>query len=458
MRGPLPSAPLAPARARRAAATHRCTRTGIVAAAAGWFVVPCIIAACACGALPAGAPHEAIAQEAIPQEAIPQSVVPLPVRRVPPPTARVARAWPVMGTMLTVTAWGADTAVLLSGVHAARDSVRLIDSLMSTYRSTSDVSRVNARAGGPPVHVSPHVIAVLQIARRDWRLSGGAFDPTVGPLVRAWGFHGTHGRIPSPRVIDSLRALVDFSRVEIDAAASTVRLPVAGMQLDLGGVAKGYALDLARSALDDARVTGGMVDLGGNVLVFGHPPAGTRWRIGIRHPRAGPHGMDRLLGVMAIDSGAVATSGDYEHAYVIDGVRYAHLIDPRSGRPARGVMAATIVAPRGSWSDGLSAALYLVGPVRAMALADSLGGIGAIVVTDCGDDRVTRLDVWRSARVARRFTFDPALPRARPEATMLGSVATCRRWPVPPASGSATAPALPAAARRPSSRSGRPPY
>jgi thiamine biosynthesis lipoprotein len=311
-----------------------------------------------------------------------------------------------MGTLLVVTAWGDDTAAMLRAVHAARDSVRLVDSLMSSYARTSELSRINRAAGAAPVRVSAELLHVLEQARVYWRLSGGAFDPTIGPLVAAWGFHGEHGRVPAHRELDSLRALVDFAAVQIDTAAHTVRLPRAGMQLDLGGIAKGYALDLARAAMREVPLRGGMIDLGGNVLVFGRPPHGARWRIGIRDPR----GTGGVIGYVSLDSGAVATSGDYEHFYTIGGVRYAHLIDPRSGRPARGVIAATAFGPAGEWSDGLSAALFLSGPQRGIALADSLPGVGAIYVLDRGDSSITRADVMLSARAAQRFTFEPDLP------------------------------------------------
>jgi thiamine biosynthesis lipoprotein len=180
------------------------------------------------------------------------------------------------------------------------------------------------------------------------------------------------------------------------------------MQLDLGGIAKGYALDLARAAMRTTPLWGGMIDLGGNVLVFGRPPRGDRWRIGIRDPRG--HG--GVLGYVSIDSGAVATSGDYEHFYTIGGVRYAHLIDPRTGRPARGVIAATAVGPIGVWSDGLSATLYLAGPRRGIELADSLPGVAAIYVVDNGDSTITRSDVRLSGRAARWFTFDESIAGA----------------------------------------------
>ena len=296
----------------------------------------------------------------------------------PARTIEVRRAWPVMGTLLTITVWGdaCDSVSMLDAVHAAHDSVRLVDSLMSVYRRESELSRVNAAAGDSAVPVSKQTMDVLRQARLLWRLSDGAFDPTVGPFVRAWGFTGGEARLPSAREIDSLRALVGFGVVELDTLRSTVRLPRRGMSLDLGGIAKGYALDLARAALARPGIRSGMIDLGRNLLVFGPAPDGGRWRLGIVHPRRGA----TLLGVVELDSGAIATSGDYEHYHVIAGRRYAHIIDPRRGRPARGTVAATAIGPRGIWSDGLSATLYLVGSRRAMTLADSLPGVAGLVV------------------------------------------------------------------------------
>lgn len=294
---------------------------------------------------------------------------------------KITRAWPVMGTMFVATVWANDTAAALSGIRAARDSVRLVDSLMSTYRAESELSRVNASAGHvEAVAISPQTLYVLLLARRYWTMSGGLFDPTVGPLVRAWGFQRDSGPrgVPRRAVLDSLRRLVGYGRVEIDSARHSVRLPEPGMQLDFGGVAKGYALDLARAALRDGSIRGGTVDLGGNVLAFGRPPRGAKWKLGVAHPRRD----GRLLGVVAIDSGAVATSGDYERFITIDGVRYGHLIDPRTGYPRRGVIAATAIGPRGEWSDGLSAVLFLAGATRGAQLADSLADVAGIWVLD----------------------------------------------------------------------------
>lgn len=322
------------------------------------------------------------------------------VSRSDPPLIRMARAWPVMGTMLVVNAWVTDSAGMVRVLLSARDSVRLVDSLMSTYRSSSDVSRINEAAGNPqPVPVARQTMAVLQKAQLYWRLSGGAFDPTVGPLVRAWGFGGGRGRRPARKELDSLRSLVGFEEVELDSARSTVRLPRAGMRLDLGGIAKGFALDLARRAMRDDAIRAGTIDLGGNVLFFGRPPGGGRWRVDVVDPlRRG-----QVVGHFTLDSGAVATSGVYENYVVVGGRRYGHLIDPRTGVPKRDVLSATAIGALGEWSDGLSATLFLMGPDRGGRLADSLAGVAALWIVDRGQPRITRRDLVCSARGSAQF-------------------------------------------------------
>jgi thiamine biosynthesis lipoprotein len=323
---------------------------------------------------------------------------------------RVSRAWPVMGTMLVVSVWTADPSGVATSLLAARDSVRLVDSLMSTYRGSSDVSRVNAAAGrAEPVRVAEQTMSVLSKARLYWRLSDGAFDPTVGPLVRAWGFDQRHGHRPAPRALDSLRRLVGFEAVELDSGRSTVRLPRVGMALDLGGIAKGFALDLARRALRSTAIRGGTIDLGGNMLLFGRPPSGDQWRVEI----VDPLNRDRVVGGFTLDSGAVATSGDYEHYVLVGGKRYGHLLDPRTGEPSRGVLSATAIGPLGEWSDGLSATLFLLGPHRGARLADSLPNVAAIWVSDRGQLRTAMRDVVCSSRAAPRFVADRRLRAAR---------------------------------------------
>lgn len=308
-----------------------------------------------------------------------------------------------MGTMLTITAWGTDSAAALGAIRAGRVAVETVDALMSSYRPESDVARM-ANNAGTSVRVSPQTIHVLLKAREYWRITGGKFDPTVGPLVDIWMLSRKTGRIPSRQNIDSARALTGFGLVEIDNIRGTVRLPRSGMRIDLGGIAKGFALDMAREAMKGG-ASAGMIDLGGNVLVFGTSPSGDgRWRIGVVHPR-----QDRsLVGSVTIDSGAIATSGDYENFFVVQGVRYSHIIDPLTGEPAHGVVSATAVAPYGEWSDGMSASLLLLGVTRGIAAADSVAGLAAIIIVDPGSRSLRRSDIHLSTRAKMSFRFDQA--------------------------------------------------
>ena len=302
----------------------------------------------------------------------------LRARSAPRPTSV---AWPVMGTLLQVTAWDADAAQARAGLDAARAAVFRVDSLMSNYKPGSEISAINRRAGTDSVTVvSPETAEVLASALRYARLTGGALDVTVGPLLKVWGFYRHRGEVPPAPSLDSARALVGWRAVELDSAAGTVRLPRRGMELDFGAIAKGYAVDRGVQAMRAAGVTRGMVDLGGNVRVFGPAPHEDAWRLGVRDPRE----TEQMLGVVRLDSGAVATSGDYEQFFVHQGVRYSHIFDPRTGWPARGVAGTTVFAPEAIATDALSTSLFILGPDAGCRLARELG-VQAVWVLDPGD-------------------------------------------------------------------------
>ena len=287
--------------------------------------------------------------------------------------------WPVMGTMLEIVVWDADTARARAAVAAARGAVFRVDTLMSLWKPASDLSAVNRRAGTDSVTVVDPQTAQVLASALDWaERSGGAFDPTVGPLVDVWGFYGARGGLPPTAAADSALGLVAWSDVAFDPARRAVALPRAGMRLDLGAIAKGWAVDRAVEALRTAGVPSAMVDLGGNVRVHGPRPGGGPWQVGIRDPRR----PDELLAVLALDSGAVATSGDYEQFFVVDGVRYAHILDARSGAPARGVAATTVRAASGMAADALSTVLFLLGPEAGCALLAGMPDAAALWLAD----------------------------------------------------------------------------
>ncbi|NJD11758.1 MAG: FAD:protein FMN transferase, partial [Gemmatimonadetes bacterium] len=251
--------------------------------------------------------------------------------------------------------------------------------LMSTWRPESEISRLNAAAGsGTWTRLSRETLAVLAAARRLAQLSGGAFDVTVGPLMWAWGFRGRdEPHRPAPATLDSARALVGSRLLELDSAGGSARLLARGATVDLGAIAKGYALDLAAAAMQAAGATAGMVDLGGNVLVFGPPPEGREaWVIGILDPRDPA----ATMGEIRLRAGSVASSGDYEQFFEAAGVRYSHIMDPATGEPARGTLQTTVVAPTGLQSDGLSTTLFVLGPERGRSVLARPFARGAAVV------------------------------------------------------------------------------
>jgi thiamine biosynthesis lipoprotein len=225
-----------------------------------------------------------------------------------------------------------------AAVAAATAVIERLEARYSRYRPDSLTTRINAAAGTPArIEVDAETAALLDYAATAHAESGGRFDPTSGVLRRAWDFRS--GRVPSQAEIDALLPLVGWQQVEW--TAPTIRLPRAGMELDFGGWVKEYAADAAAAACREAGVAHGLVELGGDIRVIGPQPDGTPWRVGVRHPRDA----SMPLAVVDLAEGAIASSGDYERCMVIDGRRYAHILDPRSGWPVRGLAAVSVLAP-----------------------------------------------------------------------------------------------------------------
>ena len=216
----------------------------------------------------------------------------------------------------------------------AMEEVMRIEAKYSRYRPESVVSRINAAAGGPPVAIDEETRQLLDFADACHRESGGVFDITSGVLRRAWDFKSE--RVPSDAALRACLPLIGWGRVE--RTATTVRLPRFGMEIDFGGFGKEYAVDRAALLLQHAGAHNALVNLAGDLSILGAQPHDTPWRVGIRHPRNPASVMASLL----VRSGAVATSGDYERYIEVDGVRHCHILDPRTGRSARGFQSVTV--------------------------------------------------------------------------------------------------------------------
>lgn len=293
----------------------------------------------------------------------------------------------IMGTLWTIEARGTAIDEAIEGAFA---EIRRLDELLSTYKPESELSRVNREAGRTWVPVSPETAGLLRRALGYSRESGGAFDPTVGALVRLWGFKHLDYRKPADLEIEAVKEKVGYRHVRVDDRLG-VRFGRPGLEIDLGAIAKGYAVDRAITHLKRSGAAAARVDAGGNQGVYGESPAGKAWLFGVKHPRED----GEVLGVVPLATGAVSTSGDAERGFWEGGVRYGHILDPQSGRPAQGMLSVTVVAPTAEQADALSTALYVLGSERGRVLLSRYRGCDALFVragTAPGEFELTRTE------------------------------------------------------------------
>ena len=261
----------------------------------------------------------------------------------------------------------AEAAAARTAVATALDGVV---ARMSAYREDSEVTRVNRHRSGTPVPVAADTFAVLALAREVSDASGGAFDVTVAPAVNAWGFGpGGARRVVPERELAGLRPQLGWQRLALDAATTSVRKSAPDVAVDLSGIAKGYAVDVAARALEALGLADYMVEAGGEIRTRGHNAGGDPWQIAIERPDAVPQRAQRIVPLSGL---AMATSGDYRIYFERDGVRYCHEIDPATGRPVRHALASvSVVAPTCGAADAWATALMVLGPERGLALAQA---------------------------------------------------------------------------------------
>lgn len=294
-------------------------------------------------------------------------------RQVLPPQTTL-----VMNTVCTINLFEAGTQELYDTIA---QRLTEIDAAFNAHDPASLLSAVNAAAGTAPVRVNGDLLAVIEAALSFARLTGGAFDPSIGPLVRLWNIGSEHPRVPAPHETAAAAQLVNYQNVIVDRAAGTVFLTQKGMSLDLGGIAKGYAADEIVRILKQAQVPSALIDLGGNIYAYGKKAGGAPWKIGIKNPfdtSAAP-----AAALSAVNK-TIVTSGVYERYFIEDGVRYHHLIDPHTGYPAQnGTVSVTIAADSSLNADALSTAVFILGAQKGFELLSSaFPDTGAAIITD----------------------------------------------------------------------------
>lgn len=279
-----------------------------------------------------------------------------------------------MGTSVQVEVYGGDDASRRTGIDEAFGAMAEVDRLMSNYREDSELSEVNRSAGAAAIRVSGPLLNVLQAAERVSAASGGAFDVTVGPAIRLWGIHDHHPHLPTDRELAAVRPLVDYRNVILDVTSQSVRLAKPGVEIDLGGIAKGFAVEVAANTLRK-RGLSAFIDAGGNQFLLGLPPGKSSWTAGIRSADGG----SGLLGVVETAETSISTSGNYANFVEIAGRKVGHIIDPRTLQPSMASLSATVISRDATLADALSKVAFVLGPSAGLAVVDSFPGASAVI-------------------------------------------------------------------------------
>lgn len=278
-----------------------------------------------------------------------------------------------MGTVISQKVYGENGQ---AAMKEAMDKIKDLEALVTFNAPEGDIYKLNENAGKTKVELDPETIKIINKAQEVSKLSGGAFDVTVGPIVKSWGIGTEQQRIPAPEEIKNLLPLVNYKDLVIDG--NTASLKKAGQMVDLGGIAKGYAGDVAREIYKKNGIRSAFINLGGNVVTLGNKPDGSPWAVGIRNPRA----KDEIVGSVSVTDKAVVTAGDDQRYFEKDGKRYHHIIDARTGYPAESdLMSVTLITDSSFVADAVDTAVFILGLEKGRELIEKQEGIEAIFVT-----------------------------------------------------------------------------
>jgi len=309
----------------------------------------------------------------------------------------------LMDTSCTITAVSSSETKAREAIDAGFARIKELEQLLNYFSSTSEISAINKAAGNNPVKASIETLEVVKKAVEIADYTHGAFDPTIGPLTKLWGFSGQnpHPTVPPENEIKNAMKLTDYKKVKINTSTSEIFLEEKGMALDLGGIAKGYATDIAIEAIKAKGIKAALVAIAGDIKGFGLKPNQQTWKVGIQNPRSnlpappfekgGQEGIlkkgdgelsDDMFATFYLKDKAISTSGDYQRFFMERGKRYHHILNPKTGYPSQGVISVSVIAPDGFITDGLSTGVFVLGPDEGIKLLESMGLDGIIIDAD----------------------------------------------------------------------------
>ena len=283
----------------------------------------------------------------------------------------------MMGTQVIIKVIDPDQEKAKKAIEAAFQEIHRLELLMSNFIPSTPLSQINQQAGKSPVSVGPELFHIVERSVEFSKMSDGAFDISFASVGKLWNFR--QGVLPSPDAIKNQLPFVDYSQIKLDEESWSVYLPHSEMEIGLGGIGKGYAVDRAMEVLSSFGIQNAMAMAGGDMLVRGRK-GDEPWQVGLRDP----DDEKKILAVLPLENQAISTSGDYERFFIKDGVRYHHILDPETGYPARLCRSVSILASAATTSDALTKPVFILGPERGMALVERLEGVEAIIVDSTG--------------------------------------------------------------------------
>ncbi len=283
----------------------------------------------------------------------------------------------IMGTKVRAEVWHPEDAMAREGIRAVMAELRRIDRLMSPYNPDSELSRLNAQAADKPIAVAPELFDLVVRTLEFSRLTDGAFDITFASVGHLYDFRKQVK--PTREAVDRTLSAVDYRKIRLDRRAGTIYFARPGMKLDLGGIAKGYAVDRALAILKHLDIQHALVSAGGDTGILGDR-RGRPWVVAIRDPRF----PEAIAAMLPMENEALSTSGDYERYFEQDGVRYHHILNPVTGEPAGKVRSVSVIGPDATTTDALSTGVFVMGVEQGMALIDKLPDIEAVIVDASG--------------------------------------------------------------------------
>ena len=285
----------------------------------------------------------------------------------------------LMGNRFEISVLSPDKYFAEACINAAVQEIQRIEKLLTTFNPESDTNRINAQAGVAPVKVAGEVIELIKRCQKLSQITQGSFDITYGSIDKSlWNFDVNMTSLPDPTTAMKAVRLINYKNIIIDDENQAVFLKEKGMRIGFGGIGKGYAAEKAKSVLQNMGITSGIVNAAGDLSAWGSQPNGQPWTIGIADPDSRHHPFSSL----DITNMAIATSGNYEKYVVIDGKKYSHTIDPKTGLPVAGIKSVTIIAPNAELADALATPVMVMGIRPGLHLIEQLPGINCIIIDD----------------------------------------------------------------------------